>query len=79
MCGLPLFTIEPADFAVFQADTLEHGWPSFRPDQVIDSNVKLVEQDLVVSSCGTHLGSNVPDERGTRYCLDLSCVAGNAQ
>ena len=32
----------------------------------------------VLSSCGTHLGSLLPDADGARYCIDLSCISGNA-
>ena len=31
----------------------------------------------VTSSCGTHLGTYLPDSQGARWCIDLSCVAGN--
>jgi hypothetical protein len=31
----------------------------------------------VTSSCGTHLGTYLPDAQGARWCIDLSCVAGN--
>ena len=28
------------------------------------------------SVCGTHLGHNLPDFEGARYCIDLVCIAG---
>ena len=30
----------------------------------------------MASICGTHLGHNLPDGKGDRYCIDLVCVAG---
>ena len=30
----------------------------------------------VVSIDGTHLGHNLADEDGNRYCIDLVCIAG---
>jgi peptide methionine sulfoxide reductase MsrB len=29
-----------------------------------------------VSTAGTHLGHNLPDRTGNRYCINLVCVAG---
>jgi len=77
VCGLPLFRA-PVNrtFAEFQADTDEHGWPSFRPAEVVTANV-VTGKEYVTSTCGTHLGSYLPDENGPRWCMDLSCVAGN--
>merc|ERR1712146_712110 len=77
-CGLPLFrapinrTLEE-----FEADTTEHGWPSFRPAEVITENVITDKATTYVTSkCGTHLGSYLPDAEGPRWCMDLSCIAG---
>jgi peptide methionine sulfoxide reductase MsrB len=30
-----------------------------------------------VSLDGTHLGHNLPDKKGNRYCINIVCVAGN--
>lgn len=80
VCGLPLFTAPRGrTFADFQADTAEHGWPSFRPEELIAANVITNETTgFVTSKCGTHLGSYLPDEKGARWCIDLSCIAGHA-
>ena len=81
-CGLPLFRA-PANrsFAEFEADTDEHGWPSFRAAELVRENLAGggVDDDseVVYSRCGTHLGSYEPDDQGGRWCIDLSCVAGN--
>ncbi|CAE8632493.1 unnamed protein product [Polarella glacialis] len=77
-CGIPLFRA-PVNrtMAEFQADTDEHGWPSFRKEEVVAENVKVDEHGFVYSSCGTHLGSFLPDDKGARWCMDLSCIAGN--
>merc|ERR1740138_1664333 len=84
VCGLPLFRA-PVNrtFADFQADTDEHGWPSFRGAEIFRENLVGggVDDDSsaeqVFSSCGTHIGSFLPDEEGDRWCIDLSCIAGN--
>jgi len=84
VCGIPLFRA-PVNrtLADFEADTNEHGWPSFRPDEVVQENVVTVspgptKPGMVTSKCGTHLGSYLPDARGPRWCMDLSCIAGKA-
>jgi len=79
VCGVPLFHA-PMNRTMkdFQADTDEHGWPSFRAAEVVKEHVKVDKDGFVYSSCGTHLGSYLPDADGKpRYCMDLSCVAGN--
>lgn len=79
VCGLPLFKA-PVNRTMddFQADTYEHGWPSFRSAEIFADNI-VTDKDsgIVKSACGTHLGSYLPDEEGPRWCIDLSCVAGN--
>ena len=79
VCGLPLFHVpRNRTLAAFMAETKEHGWPSFRPAELASPDaVKILPNNYVVSKCGTHLGSNLPDAKGIRYCLDLSCVSGN--
>jgi len=79
VCGVPLFRA-PVNrtLAEFEADTTEHGWPSFRPAEVVTENVITnTTSGFVTSSCGTHLGSFLPDSAGARWCMDLSCIAGN--
>ena len=78
-CGVPLFRA-PVNrtFADFKEDTNEHGWPSFRTSEVFTENVRTDEKTTFVTSvCGTHLGSYLPDSKGSRWCIDLSCISGN--
>ena len=76
VCGLPLFRAPVnRSLADFKADTDEHGWPSFRAAEVFAENVKTAG-GLVTSACGTHLGTYLPDDKGARWCIDLSCVSG---
>jgi len=78
VCGLPLFRAPMnRTMAEFKADTDEHGWPSFRSAEVVAENVHTEEGGFVYSKCGTHLGSFLPDAKGSRWCMDLSCVSGN--
>eukprot|EP01063_Lacrimia_lanifica_P015839 TRINITY_DN224_c0_g2_i1.p1 TRINITY_DN224_c0_g2~~TRINITY_DN224_c0_g2_i1.p1 ORF type:complete len:392 (+),score=146.22 TRINITY_DN224_c0_g2_i1:52-1227(+) len=81
VCGVPLFRAPVGrSFADFQADTAAHGWPSFRPAEVVQENVVTDRVNkLVKSKCGTHLGTFDPDAQGDRWCIDLSCVAGQQQ
>jgi len=81
VCGVPLFRA-PVNrtFDVWKAETEEHGWPSFRTPEIYPEHV-IVDKTTgyVTSSCGTHLGTYLPDFGGApRYCIDLSCMAGNA-
>jgi len=80
VCGLPLFRAPMnRTLAEFKADTQEHGWPSFRPAEVVTENVITdMETGYVTSKCGTHLGSYLPDSQGARWCMDLSCISGAA-
>jgi len=78
VCGIPLFVAPKGrTLAEFEADTTEHGWPSFREEELIKGNSR-VDKDtgIVTSKCGTHLGSYLPDEKGPRWCLDLVCLGG---
>ena len=77
VCGIPLFTAPVGrSMAEWQAESMEHGWPSFRPAEVVGKNVVQYPNGEVRSACGTHLGHNLPDRNGPRYCIDLVCVSG---
>ena len=59
------------------AESIEHGWPSFRAEEVVHANIVVDPNDGEVRSvCGLHLGHNIPDHAGDRYCIDLVCIAG---
>ncbi len=62
----------------FIAESMLHGWPSFRDQEVVWDNVRVLENGETVSTDGEHLGHNLPDEKGNRYCINLVCVAGSA-
>merc|ERR1712146_863147 len=64
-CGIPLFKSPVGrNFSALEEDTKEHGWPSFRPAEVITENVMTNKTSgYVTSKCGTHLGSYLPDAR----------------
>jgi peptide methionine sulfoxide reductase MsrB len=76
--GKPLY-VAPRGRTVdeFLAESRAHGWPSFRDDEVIWENVRCLPDGETVSVDGTHLGHNLPDKKGSRYCINLVCVAGN--
>ena len=38
--------------------------------------VGCLPDDEVVTKDGVHLGHNLPDSRGNRYCINLVCLAG---
>lgn len=77
--GKPLF-LAPVNRSVddFIAESKVHGWPSFRDSEVIWDNVRVLKSSgETVSTAGTHLGHNLPDKNGNRYCINLVSVAGN--
>ena len=77
-CGLPLFVAPRGrSFGDFERESKGHGWPSFRDEELVKENVQVLEGGEVVSKCGTHLGHNLPDGEGNRYCIDLLCIAGH--
>jgi len=61
----------------FLRESRAHGWPSFRDEEVLWENVRCLPNGECVSTAGTHLGHNLPDEKGSRYCINLVSVAGN--
>jgi len=78
VCGLPLF-IAPRgrSFEDFKEESVYHGWPSFRPEEMISENVILHDDGRMESVCLTHLGHNLPESGVDRYCIDLVCIAGS--
>eukprot|EP00747_Dinoflagellata_sp_TGD_P184577 gnl/TRDRNA2_/TRDRNA2_40322_c0_seq1.p1 gnl/TRDRNA2_/TRDRNA2_40322_c0~~gnl/TRDRNA2_/TRDRNA2_40322_c0_seq1.p1 ORF type:complete len:340 (-),score=51.87 gnl/TRDRNA2_/TRDRNA2_40322_c0_seq1:71-1090(-) len=63
-------------WAEFVAESKVHGWPSFRDEEVVSQNVRVLADGETVSVDGTHLGHNLPDSKGNRYCINLVSVAG---
>jgi peptide methionine sulfoxide reductase MsrB len=64
-------------WAEFLEESRDHGWPSFRDQEVVWENVRCLKNGETVSLDGTHLGHNLPDRRGNRYCINLVSIAGN--
>merc|ERR1712138_113146 len=60
----------------FVKESRVHGWPSFRDDEVNWDYVRVLPDGEAVSIDGTHLGHNLPDKNGNRYCINLVSVAG---
>lgn len=76
--GKPLF-VAPINRSAeqFIAESKIHGWPSFRDDEVVWENVRVLKRSgETVSADGTHLGHNLPDRSGNRYCINLVSIAG---
>jgi len=77
VCGIPLFVAPRGrSFDDFVAESLLHGWPSFRPDEIVSENVIIHDGGRMESKCLTHLGHNLPKGGVDRYCIDLVCMAG---
>lgn len=79
--GKPLF-VAPVNRSKeeFLAESRLHGWPSFRDDEVVWDNVRVLKNSgETVSVDGSHLGHNLPDKKGNRYCINLVSVAGRPQ
>lgn len=78
VCGIPLFVAPRGrTFDEFREESLRHGWPSFRPEELVSENVIIHPGGRMESKCLTHLGHNLPEGGVDRYCIDLVCVAGS--
>ena len=75
--GKPLFVAPRGrNMDEFLSESLRHGWPSFRQAEVVWENVRVLEDLEVVSADGTHLGHDIPDSSGPRYCINLASISG---
>mmetsp|Transcript_14120 Transcript_14120/g.21558 ORF Transcript_14120/g.21558 Transcript_14120/m.21558 type:complete len:214 (+) Transcript_14120:186-827(+) len=76
--GKPLFVAPLGRSAdEFLQESRIHGWPSFRDEEVVWDNVRVLKPSgETVSLTGTHLGHNLPDRKGNRYCINLVSIAG---
>jgi len=61
------------------SESMSHGWPSFRDEEVNWEFVRCLPDGECVSTTGTHLGHNLPDKKGNRYCINLVSVAGQPE
>jgi peptide methionine sulfoxide reductase MsrB len=76
--GKPLFMApQSRSFDAFLQESINHGWPSFRDDEVNWQYVRVLPDGECVSIDGTHLGHNIPDHTGNRYCINLVSIAGS--
>lgn len=77
--GLPLFRAPVGrTWADFYTESEHHGWPSFRDEEIFPENVLVLPDGETVSVNRTHLGHNLPDFKGNRYCINIVCVAAPA-
>ena len=76
--GLPCYQVGGSGrtWAMFERESREHGWPSFRDTEVIWQNVRVLPDGEVVSTGGVHLGHNLADMHGNRHCINLVSIAG---
>jgi len=75
--GKPLFYApRERSWEAFVKESRSHGWPSFRDSEVNWEYVRVLPNGECVSVDGTHLGHNLPDRSGNRYCINLVSVAG---
>ena len=56
------------DLEAFLKESGSHGWPGFRDEEVNWDYVRVLKDGECVSVDGTHLGHNLPDSTGNRYC-----------
>lgn len=78
--GKPLFSAPRGrTMEEFKRESINHGWPSFRDAEVIWDNVRCLPScsGEMISLEGTHLGHNMPDDKGNRYCINLVSIAGS--
>lgn len=63
-------------FKEWEKESRAHGWPSFRDAEVVWDDVRVLPSTgECVSLAGTHLGHNLPDKKGNRYCINLVSIA----
>eukprot|EP01063_Lacrimia_lanifica_P008019 TRINITY_DN1515_c0_g1_i1.p1 TRINITY_DN1515_c0_g1~~TRINITY_DN1515_c0_g1_i1.p1 ORF type:complete len:193 (+),score=65.66 TRINITY_DN1515_c0_g1_i1:39-617(+) len=62
-------------FNAFVQESMAHGWPSFRDSEVNWDVVRVLPDGECVTVDGVHLGHNIPDRSGNRYCINLVCIA----
>jgi peptide methionine sulfoxide reductase MsrB len=75
--GKLLFTApKERTWDAFVRESQAHGWPSFRDAEVNWETVRCLKNGESVSVDGTHLGHNLPDGKGNRYCINLVSIAG---
>ena len=74
----PVFQVFNRPLSQFLEESVKHGWPSFRAEDVVWENVRILDDGEVVTKDGLHLGHNIPDEKGPRFCINLVCVSGFA-
>ena len=74
----PVFAVTKRPLSQFLEESVKHGWPSFRAEDVVWENVRILDDGEVVTRDGLHLGHNIPDEKGARFCINLVCVSGFA-
>lgn len=72
----PVFRVTARPLFQFLDESIKHGWPSFRVEDVVWENVRILEDGEVVTIDGLHLGHNIPDAKGPRFCINLVCVSG---
>lgn len=79
--GKPLFVApQGRSWDDFVQESKTHGWPSFRDNEVVRENVRVLPGGETVSADGTHLGHNLPDFDGrNRYCINLVSIAGRLE
>jgi hypothetical protein len=54
-----------------------HGWLSCRDEEVVWDDVKVTRNPGETASVdGSHLGHNLPDQKGNRCWINLVCIAG---
>eukprot|EP00178_Gracilaria_changii_P021677 TRINITY_DN64304_c0_g1_i1.p1 TRINITY_DN64304_c0_g1~~TRINITY_DN64304_c0_g1_i1.p1 ORF type:complete len:168 (-),score=24.28 TRINITY_DN64304_c0_g1_i1:67-570(-) len=63
----------------FLKESKAHGWPSFRDEEVDWEYVRVLPNGETITTEGVHLGHNLPDSKGNRYCINLVCIAAPKQ
>ena len=64
---MPIATnISGRSWKAFIRESTDHGWPSFRDEEVVWDNVRCLRNGECVTLDGIHLGHNLPDGSGNR-------------
>lgn len=81
-CGIQLFVAPTGrTFQQFWADNDQLGWLSFRNEEALLDNLEERPGGDIISKCdpSERVGRNLPDDKGNRYSIGLSCTNGSLQ
>lgn len=75
VCGIPIFQAPKGrSRADWYKEMSISGFPIFREQEIFKENVVIKDDGEILSTCGTHIGYNLPDKKGDRYTANIVCI-----